>query len=577
MIELSQSSCKHLFICLLLLAASNLHAVPGMAQQRVIILDRAGDVLDVNLPERSASLSEPDFTNLLTRHLKSEGFLDAVVDSVSDTLETRRVYANPGCRYTLNNLKVNEIEGSRGIDQPVLFNPDVYTGQTFSEQLINEISVRILSEYESAGYMLAEFRIDSVKKQPNECRVDLFATADPGEALSVAGVRFAGVERNHTEYLVQVSGIRIGERITPDLISRGRRNLVSSGLFSEVSDGELVFSGGEPVVLYTVEEEQLNFFDGLIGYVPDAGGKGNLAGYGDILLRNTVADGNLFQLRYEQLQPLVSKLDIRGEQNYPAGLPIRIQAGFHFTQQDSSYLVRNMELSGGYRIFPGGELTGGVRAERSSVSEIAGGVETIDSRANFYSIGLRVRATDRYQTPVRGIAGEVVLERGRRFLSDERFDDEVNGSFGQTIAEATVQGYIPISRRVILSPSVQAMHIESEHFLITDLFRFGGAESLRGFREDQFRASSVAWGELEARYLIERDSYLFLFGAYGVYERPKLLTDPTTQLQIADNLISAGFGLAFDSPLGLMKFSYAVSPNEDLANGKVHVGIKTGL
>lgn len=129
----------------------------------------------------------------------------------------------------------------------------------------------------------------------------------------------------------------------------------------------------------------------------------------------------------------------------------------------------------------------------------------------------------------------------------------------------------------MLAPMVQAMFLESPDFLITDLFRFGGAESLRGFREDQFRGSSVIWGELEGRYMLEKNSYLFLFGAYGLYERPRLINEESDALAVKESLTSLGFGLAFQSPLGIIKFSYAVSPNENLSNGNVHVGIKTGL
>jgi outer membrane protein insertion porin family len=124
---------------------------------------------------------------------------------------------------------------------------------------------------------------------------------------------------------------------------------------------------------------------------------------------------------------------------------------------------------------------------------------------------------------------------------------------------------------------VQALFLESPHYLITDLFRFGGAESFRGFREDQFRGSSVIWGELEGRYMLQQNSYLFLFGAYGYYERPRLLTEDDELLSFKESLTSFGFGLAFQTQLGIIKFSYAVSPNENLSNGNVHVGISTGL
>jgi outer membrane protein assembly factor BamA len=140
-----------------------------------------------------------------------------------------------------------------------------------------------------------------------------------------------------------------------------------------------------------------------------------------------------------------------------------------------------------------------------------------------------------------------------------------------------IRGYIPVGSRQVLAPMVSTLFLESPHYLVTDLFRFGGAESLRGFREDQFRGSSVVWGELEGRYMLQQNSYLFLFGAYGFYERPQLINEESDDLAFKDRLTSLGFGLAFQSTLGIIKFSYAVSPNENLANGNIHVGIRAGL
>jgi len=170
-----------------------------------------------------------------------------------------------------------------------------------------------------------------------------------------------------------------------------------------------------------------------------------------------------------------------------------------------------------------------------------------------------------------------MLERGRRFINDDRFAGEGRQSYNQSILRVDVRGYVPVGNRRVLAPRVNAKFLESPQYLVTDLFRFGGAESMRGFREDQFRASSVVWGELEGRYLLARHSFLFLFGAYGIYSRPQLINEQTDVLAVTDNLTSFGFGLAFQSPIGIMKFSYAISPDEDLGNGKVHVGITAGL
>lgn len=566
------------FVVLLLGTALSAEARQQSAE--VIGVEESFDVP----PDLTQSLlsrnSDQEISPLIKDWLAGRGHLDAEVDSVSKTADKLFVYVNEGCIYTLGSADIRIDSEEAHSEISILASESGFTGMAFTSELIRELSSHWLSELGMEGYILGELRIDEILINREECSVQLRATVLTGDRVTVHGVRFEGIQRNDTEYLRRVSGIRTGETITPALFERGRRNLTNSGLFDGVSDGEIIFVDGEPHVLYIVDEQQLNFFDGLIGYVPDATGSGNIAGYGDILLRNTVAEGNILDLRYEQLQPLVSKLNVRAEQNFLGGFPVRLGAALNFTQQDSSYLVRNLELNSGYRIFPGFEITGHIRAERSTVSEELIGTqraEALNSRANFYGLGFNIRNTNRFRVPTRGYDGRVMFERGRRFINDDRLVDGDQLSFTQTILRGDLRGYIPLGNRPVLAPRIQGMFMESSEFLITDLFRFGGAESLRGFREDQFRGSAVAWGELEGRYMLDRNSFLFLFGAYGIYNRPQLINEETRQFATVENLTSLGFGLAFQSPLGIIKFSYAITPDEDLANGKVHVGITTGL
>jgi len=528
------------------------------------------------LDDIESSNNNSEISNRVSSWLVNDGYLDVSVDSVSISQTEISVYIKKVQRYTLEKLSVSLASLEEPLDGLVV-NTGKFEGRYFTQNLIEEVSDNILSAYEESGYYLAQFRITALEKYSDNSTVQIQAEILPGEKINLQGVRFKNVERNSVDYLKRVSGISSGEILTPGLFSRGRQNLINSGLFDDVSEGELIFVDDSPYVLYEVTEQQLNFFDGLIGYQPDPSGSASVVGYGDILLRNTIADGNTIDLRYEQLQPLVSKLNVSLEQQFLGGIPMDVGAGLNFTQQDSSYLVRDFKLTGGYRLFSGLQLIAHVRAERSSVTEPGQQNAAIDSRANFYGVGFQLLNVNRFHVPTRGFEGRMVLERGRRFINDERFQTVTGRSFSQTILRSMARGYIPLGNRQVLAPMVQALFMESPHYLITDLFRFGGAESFRGFREDQFRGSSVIWGELEGRYMLQQNSYLFLFGAYGYYERPRLLTEGDDLLAFRESLSSFGFGLAFQTQLGIIKFSYAVSPNENLSNGNVHVGISTGL
>jgi outer membrane protein assembly factor BamA len=119
--------------------------------------------------------------------------------------------------------------------------------------------------------------------------------------------------------------------------------------------------------------------------------------------------------------------------------------------------------------------------------------------------------------------------------------------------------------------------LEAYRVTFNDLIRFGGANSFRGYAEEQFQAGRLLWGDIEYRFLLDRNSYLFVFGAAGRFHRPKLLTETSNQFQTTDNLYSTGFGMSYQTRIGRLKFTYAISPEESIGNGKVHFGIRTGL
>lgn len=564
---LRQITCAVILICL----ASPV-AFAQQTTQIKLIADGESITVERDLINSLEQTGLDDWPNEVQNWYYKRGFLDASADSFLTDTDPPELYLTEGCRYTLSELNIeNKISAE-------FSSSDRFTGEVFTEELTSIITAYYLFELEQEGYLTAEFQIIEAVKDSDECSIKLTAELRGEDVYQVKGIRFDGVERNNPEYLEKVTGIRSGSVITPEIMERGRRNLLNTELFADVGPGELIFVNGEPHINYEVTEQQLNFFDGLIGYVPQADGSGQLAGYGDILLRNALADGNHLAIRYEQLQPLVSKLDINAGQQLIGGIPLRGEAGLSFVQQDTTYLVRNITAEAGYRIFTGFEFIGTLRAERSSVSRtMQAEPAALDSRARFYGLGFRYRQLDRITVPTRGYDARVMLEQGRRFLNDERLEERADRSYRQTILKSSIRGYYPISNRFVLAARADAYLLDSPEYIITDLYRFGGANTIRGYREDQFRASSVLWGDLEPRFLLDRNSYLFIFGAYGLFERPQLITESTGQFSQNTDLKSFGFGLAFQSPIGLIKFSYAVSPDDNLSDGKVHVGISTGI
>jgi len=103
------------------------------------------------------------------------------------------------------------------------------------------------------------------------------------------------------------------------------------------------------------------------------------------------------------------------------------------------------------------------------------------------------------------------------------------------------------------------------------MFRFGGAKTLRGYRENQFLGSRVAWTNAEYRFLLGRRSFLFGFLDTGYYNRP---AQPEQNLPGEDGVkYGYGFGLRTDTPLGNIGVSFALGQGDSFSQGKIHIGL----
>jgi len=95
----------------------------------------------------------------------------------------------------------------------------------------------------------------------------------------------------------------------------------------------------------------------------------------------------------------------------------------------------------------------------------------------------------------------------------------------------------------------------SEPFVtFPDQYRFGGATTLRGYREEQFRGSRVAWSNIEYRYLLSPRSRAFVFVDLGYYYRiePQIPNDLSSLHKIEAFKRSFGFGIRLDTRLGIV-------------------------
>ena len=103
------------------------------------------------------------------------------------------------------------------------------------------------------------------------------------------------------------------------------------------------------------------------------------------------------------------------------------------------------------------------------------------------------------------------------------------------------------------------------------MFQIGGYKILRGFSEESIYATQYAVLTAEYRYRLALNSFMFGFIDGG------WVKNKHQSVNVNNNFIGAGLGLAFETKFGLLNISYAAGKRNDVKlnlreASKIHFG-----
>lgn len=513
-------------------------------------------------------------------HVQREGYYLAAVDSARVDARTATLFVTRGPRVDVAEVRLEGVEALDPERQRSLM--QTRPGRVLDLDALREDLDALLTAYERAGLPLARAEVETVVTEGDRPGLRVTVRVDEGETLALRGVELVPAGRTDPGFVARTAGLTPGQPLGAFEPERIRRDLEETGLYEEVGTPELALGADGATVRVPVTEAPPGTFDLVFGYLPPdgSGDSGAVVGNGSLVLRNLFGRGRALSLQLVRNPGLVSSLDVRLTDPFVLGLPLRLEAQFSGYQQDSTFQRQRYGVEAGYRLSPGLEAL--ITASREFVDAGIAGAALVDGRqripeadAWFAGAGVRYRRLDQRLNPRRGLAVATTLEQGvkRRDLAADTTDvaAPVNVSQQRLLAEARL--FLPTLRRQVLALGADAAFLLGDVYDDSDLFRFGGATSLRGYDEEQFRGNIVGRLLVEYRYQIDRTSYAFLFSDIGYIERPD-----TPGLD-GERLFRPGygFGIQYRTPLGLVAVSYALNPDDGPTRGKVHVGLSFGL
>ncbi len=486
-----------------------------------------------------------------------------------------KVYIHEGKEIHTGEIQLTGVDSLTATEIKTRFY--IRPGKEFQEKKFQEDMDDALSQFEEKGYPFSRFDLKAVTLDSSDKATKFgikFKTIQ-GPRLIIKEIQIVGNKLTKKNVILRELRIKPGEIYDQHKVSQIQARLMRMGYFTRVDEPQVFLSSqNEGGLLIRIEEGNASKFDGVVGYNPaTATEKGYLTGLVNISIGNLLGTGRSLLVHWQKRDRKTQDMKFHYREPWVAGFPVSVGFGFQQLIQDTTYIQRDIGL----------DVSMPLMENFSVLSEFSRTEITPDSLGSFIfliphsrsfnaSIGINYDTRDDLLNPQSGIYYQTSIQAGRKkifgpaeLINSLQLKDRIDNKR----LSLDVEYYSSIFKRQVLAISLHGRQIRSNEKVIpvSDLYRLGGARTLRGYREDQFLGSNVGWTNLEYRYILGRRSRVSLFTDAGYY------TASTHSGKSEAYKIGYGFGFRLETGLGVMGIDYGLGKGDGLFSGKVHVGL----
>lgn len=523
-----------------------------------------------------------DLKNII-KNYQDAGYMECRIDSISNeynfdsTSVSLYISIQEGQQVLIGEVL---FEGNRLFNTPYLNSIiESKPGRVLNSLKLNRDLIGLLELYENKGYTFASITVVDIAKYTagdiNKLRVRI--KIDENEKIRIDNIIVEGNTSTKEEVIVRE--IRLGENntVSKETLIEVKRRLENLGYFESVEQPRILKYKNSTVLQIKVKEGNTNTFDGILGYVPPSQNedKGYFTGFVDLSIRNLFGTGRKVEAKFRKEIKTTQELELRYLEPWFLGYPLNINLGFLQRIEDSTYIKRNLSTKADALITKKFTLSALFNFERV--------IPTLTGTNNFFSIfdsrllsaGVEVKfdSRDYVYNPLSGILYRTSYSVGqKKIYNASAFEgQDIPTDFTVQKGVVDLDFYYSFFRRQSSLIGLHGVEIRSPRFETADLFRLGGINSVRGYREGQFLASRTAWTNIELRYSLTRRSFAALFYDMGYYRRP---ADDFYNVPAQEGfLYGYGLGIRVETALGMFGVSYALGKGDSILEGKIHFGL----
>jgi len=498
--------------------------------------------------------------------------------SIRQNADSLTVAVHEGPQMILGDIV---LAGLDSVNQQWISSQLDFRGREYASDAMNSNMERLLQLLENNGYPFATIALDSLSVSAgNDSLHELvigYVHVDRGPRVTIDSLIIHGNEMTRPDVILRESRLKKGQLYDQRQVSRLPSRLNKTGFFSSVEEPQLYLDDyGRGQLVVRVKEGNPNQLNAVFGYNPKttSNSSGYITGMIDIAFKNLLGTGRVMEAYWRKKDQRSQELRLRYVEPWIKGWPVHVGAGFQQVIQDTTFIRRttSLDLEAPYSdvltIF---SSVGREEILPDSMGRVL--YQLPESHSWQANIGFSYDTRDAPGNPSRGVLYKTVFEFARKRVvanAENPLSPGEKNNFRRDRWMIDLEIYAPALKYQTILLGLHGRHVKSTEPVIpiSDLFRVGGANSLRGFREDEFLGDQVVWLNLEYRYLLAARSRVFAFFDSGYFNR----TDMNGTM-IKDYKFGYGMGVRIETRLGIIGIDYGLSQGRGLTSGLVHIGL----
>lgn len=496
----------------------------------------------------------------LKKQLTQQGFIEAQILKISEDRPLVIAQVSLGQKYESVQLYADkslfeflELEDVKDLDNTPYYVVELTALENFLNTLTDFLTAK---SYPFASVALKNISPTGTSMLSADLAV---LTKEPRQ---LHAVEIKGYEKFPRPFIKNYLGIKTNTPFDLKTIQSKTQTLNQLNFTNQLRPAEVLFTQDSTRVYLYLEKTKSNRFDGFLGFGSDeTTGSLELNGYLNLNLVNNLNFGETFRLNYRSDENDLKTFNTQLTLPYLFKTPLGSELELNIFKKDTTFTTAEQAANLFYQINPKQKVFLGYRSSQSNALTLEDTNDLIDYKTRSYEIKYtyQKRTTQNLLFPIKS-ALEIRLSIANR----------------KTISTQTKQSLLLVkgSKRINLNSKnslymrFHAQAIESETFLLNELIRFGGINSIRGFEENSINASRLGVLASEYRYQLSPTLYIHSIIDAAYFEAPSLSNQ---------KLYGFGFGFGLLTDAGLLKFNLANGKTErqnfKFSESKVHLSI----